>query len=105
VFRHEATPGSVHGEVSGHYHPKARVRLRARNVSGRCFATDGRRLILPSFGAYTGGLDVLSPDLRQLLQRRFEVLLLASERLLRVPNDRLVPPAPDLTRADLRARG
>ena len=105
VFRHAATAGPVHGEVSAHYHPKARVKLRARNLTGRCFATDGRRLILPSFGAYTGGLDVLSPDLRRLFQRRFEVLLLASERLLRVPNDRLVPPAPDLTRAELRARG
>ncbi|HEY9567478.1 MAG TPA: phosphoesterase, partial [Thalassobaculum sp.] len=86
-------------EVSGHYHPKARVRLRARPVAGRCFATDGRRLVLPAFGAYAGGLDVLQPELRCLLAARFEVLLLAAGRVLRVPDDRLLAPP------DLRALG
>lgn len=105
LFRHEADRGPVHGEVSGHYHPKARVRLRARSVTGRCFATDGRRLILPSFGAYTGGLDVLRPDLRRLFARRFEVLLLVSDRILRVPQDRLIKPAADLADPQLRALG
>lgn len=101
VFRHEADAARPHGEVSGHYHPKARVRLRGRSLSGRCFAGDGRRLILPAFGAYTGGLDVLRPDLRRLFARQFEVLLLAAERILRVPGSRLLTPAPDL--ADLTA--
>lgn len=105
VFRHEAAEGPANGEVSGHYHPKARVRLRARSVTGRCFVTDGHRLILPSFGAYTGGLDVLRPDLRRLLGRRFEVLLLAAGRILRVPQDRLLAPAADLSGPGLRALG
>lgn len=96
LFRHEAAGAPGPGEVSGHYHPKARVRLRAGSVSGRCFATDGHRLVLPAFGAYAGGLDVLQPDLRRLFARRFEVLLLAAERVLRVPDDRLMAPAPDL---------
>jgi uncharacterized protein len=39
-------------EISGHYHPKARVAGQSR----ACFVTDGRRLILPAYGAYTGGL-------------------------------------------------
>lgn len=96
LFRHEAAGTPVPGEVSGHYHPKARVRLRARSLSGRCFATDGRRLVLPAFGAFTGGLDVLQPDLRRLFARRFEVMLLAAERILRVPSDRLLAPAPEM---------
>jgi len=93
VFRHEAVAGTAGGEVSGHYHPKARVRLRGRGVSGRCFVCDGRRLMLPAAGAYTGGLDVLSPDLRRLFARRFEVFLLASGRVWRIPSDRLDAPA------------
>ena len=36
----------------------ARVRARGRSVSRRCFASDGRRLVMPAFGAYTGGLNV-----------------------------------------------
>ncbi|MGF1627750.1 MAG: ligase-associated DNA damage response endonuclease PdeM, partial [Alphaproteobacteria bacterium] len=60
-FRHEALPAAVFGEVSGHYHPKARVRVRGGGRSGRCFIADRHRLILPAFGAFAGGLDVLDP--------------------------------------------
>ncbi|MEE2688620.1 MAG: ligase-associated DNA damage response endonuclease PdeM [Pseudomonadota bacterium] len=66
-FRHEAADGVVYGEVSGHYHPKARIRSRGRTMSCRCFVTDGRRLILPAFGAYAGGLNVLDPALGAIL--------------------------------------
>jgi len=59
VFRHEPAPGRVEGEIAGHLHPAARVYGRGKSVRRRCFAGDGYRLILPSFGAYTGGLDVL----------------------------------------------
>ena len=50
-FRHIALAGAD-GEVSGHYHPKARVAGQAR----RCFLLDATRLILPAYGAYAGGL-------------------------------------------------
>jgi len=66
-FRHEAVQGAVCGEVSGHFHPKAHLRLRGRKLSCRCFATDGRRLILPAFGAYAGGLNVLDPAFSSIL--------------------------------------
>jgi DNA ligase-associated metallophosphoesterase len=56
VFRHEPT-GAV-AEIAGHLHPKARVSTRGRSVERRCFAADGERLVMPSFGAYTGGLSI-----------------------------------------------
>jgi len=56
VFRHEPT-GAV-GEIAGHLHPKARVSTRGRSVERRCFASDGMRAVMPSFGAYTGGLNI-----------------------------------------------
>ena len=46
------------GEIAGHLHPRARVSQRGRTTSRRCFAGDGRRLVMPAFGAYTGGLNV-----------------------------------------------
>jgi DNA ligase-associated metallophosphoesterase len=51
TFRHIAQAGAC-GEISGHYHPKARLKSRARP----CFLVDGRRIILPAYGTYTGGL-------------------------------------------------
>jgi DNA ligase-associated metallophosphoesterase len=68
-FRHEAKHGPVKGEISGHYHPKARVKLRGRTLYCSCFATNGCRLLLPAFGAYTGGLNVLDQVLEPILGR------------------------------------
>ena len=90
TFRHEARDGAlVSGEVSGHYHPKAAVRLRARRVTARCFVTDGRRLILPAFGAYTGGLDVLDPAIAGLFGNGFRIHLLGAGGVYRFPKKAL----------------
>ena len=67
AFRHAARPGTAPGEVSGHYHPKLRLPIGGRGVVRPCFLLDGRRLILPAFGAYTGGLFADSPALAALL--------------------------------------
>lgn len=80
VFRHEARPGAV-GELCGHHHPKARVATRAGPVARPCFVTDGRRLMLPAFGAYTGGLDVSHPAIAALFRRGGRVFLLGRDRL------------------------
>ncbi|MBT9382696.1 ligase-associated DNA damage response endonuclease PdeM [Pseudooceanicola sp. CBS1P-1] len=63
TFRHIAEPEAL-AEVSGHYHPKAPLRGRARPA----FLLDGARLILPAFGTYTGGLRSRDPALRRLMQ-------------------------------------
>ena len=55
---HEPEQGDRPGEVAGHLHPCATVVAHNRRVRRACFVTDGRRIILPAFGAFTGGLDV-----------------------------------------------
>ena len=89
TFVHEAQAGAPLGEISGHFHPKAAVRRHGRTVVRPCFATDGKRLILPAFGAYTGGLDVLDPDIRMLLREPFTVLMTGGERVYVLASDRL----------------
>lgn len=54
------------GEVAGHLHPCARVAAYGRGVRRACFVTDGSRLILPAFGAFTGGLNVRDPAIAGL---------------------------------------
>jgi hypothetical protein len=61
VLRHEPQAGPQAGEMAGHLHPCARIAAQARSVRRRCFVTDGRRLILPAYGAYAGGLNVRDP--------------------------------------------
>lgn len=67
TFRHAGADLAAAGEVSGHYHPKLRLRVRGGAVTRPCFLLDGVRLILPAFGAYTGGLFASHPALRRLL--------------------------------------
>jgi DNA ligase-associated metallophosphoesterase len=67
VFRHEPTAGHALGEIAGHLHPCARVIGRGgRTVRARCFATDGERLVMPAYGALTGGLNLLDVAFNRL---------------------------------------
>jgi uncharacterized protein len=82
AFRHEPHAGTADGEVAGHLHPAARVHGSGRSVRRRCFAGDGYRLILPAFGAYTGGLDVLDPAFDGLFQpSSFRAYMLGDDRI------------------------
>lgn len=96
-FRHEArrwtdpayARDGVEGEVSGHYHPVAALGLRGRRVRRRCFVSDGRRLVLPAFGAYAGGLNARDPAVAGLFPFGFTAFVLGRERLHALPDDRL----------------
>ncbi|MCX5568364.1 ligase-associated DNA damage response endonuclease PdeM [Kaistia nematophila] len=70
TFRHEPRPGENTGEIAGHLHPAARVAGRGRSIRRRCFAADGRRLVLPAFGTLAGGLNVLDDAFRPLFDGR-----------------------------------
>ena len=84
VFRHQAAVVAT-GEVSGHFHPKARVMTRAGGVARPCFVASAQRLVLPAFGAFTGGLDVTHPALGALFPRGGRVFMLGRERLFSFP--------------------
>ena len=58
LLRHEPRPAPATGEIAGHLHPAAVVVMRGRRLRRRCFVTDTTRLIMPAFGAFTGGLNV-----------------------------------------------
>ena len=90
TFRHEAEAASRGGEISGHYHPKAAVVVRGRRISAPCFVSDGRRLILPAFGAFTGGLNVLDPAIAGLFSKGFHATLLGRNGLFGFPKHALV---------------
>lgn len=88
TLRHIARPDDATGEVSGHYHPKATVVLRGRRIVRRCFLHDRRRVILPAFGAYVGGLDATDPAFDGLLGPDAQALLLG-RRVTAIPRPAL----------------
>jgi len=84
VFRHIAQARAV-GEISGHFHPKATMPTRAGGVTRPCFLSDGRRVLMPAFGAYTGGLEIVDPAVATLFPRGGRAFLLGRERLYSMP--------------------
>lgn len=92
VFRHQASEETMpSGEISGHFHPKAVVRTRGRALHARCFATDGKRLVLPAFGAYAGGLNVLDPAMRSLFDGTLQIHALGERRVHTIAARHLLP--------------
>lgn len=85
LLRHEADPRETRPELSGHYHPKLRLTLRGRHVARRCFIASETKLILPAFGALTGGLDADDPAIRKAIGARAQALVPVADRMLRFP--------------------
>jgi len=86
LFRHIARP-DARGEISGHYHPKARLLARGRMISRSCFLADDHRIILPAFGTYTGGLSWSDPIFDDLLGKTAQALL-TGKSITAVPRPR-----------------
>jgi len=92
TFRHQPWPDPCDGEVAGHLHPLARVAQRGRAVRRRCFAGNGRRLIMPAFGAYAGGLNVRDRAILGLFGTLdFTAHMLGARRLFAIGADRCLP--------------
>jgi len=85
VLRHEAERDDSRPEMSGHFHPKLRMNLRGRHVSRRCFVASATKLILPAYGAFTGGLDAGHPEILKKVGPGASALVPSSDRLLRFP--------------------
>ena len=82
TFRHIAEPDTS-GEVSGHYHPKAKLRGATRPA----FLLDQHRLILPAYGTYTGELRSCDPALSTLMGPS-SIAILTGPRPLAIPMPR-----------------
>jgi len=85
VLRHEAVAGDSRPEISGHFHPKLRLSLNGRRISRRCFVASAHKLILPAFGALTGGLDARHPEIVRAISGDAVALVPVADRLLRFP--------------------
>ena len=90
TFRHR--PGGGTGEIAGHLHPVARIAHRGRAVSRRCFAADCERLVMPAFGAFTGGLNVRDAAFADLFGTlAFTAHMLGEDRLYAFAAKRCLP--------------
>ncbi|MEN7538506.1 ligase-associated DNA damage response endonuclease PdeM [Aurantiacibacter flavus] len=73
VLRHEARSGELRPELSGHFHPRLQLKVHHRHIRRPCAvvsrdAQGAGRMILPAFGALTGGMNAADPAILKALQ-------------------------------------
>ncbi|MGJ0239981.1 ligase-associated DNA damage response endonuclease PdeM [Novosphingobium fluoreni] len=87
ILRHKAYPGEIAPELSGHFHPKLMIATRGRRISRPCAVASERRMILPAFGALTGGMDAGSTEILAAMQpaSAIDAILPAKGRLVQYP--------------------
>ena len=73
--------GDANAQIIGHFHPKARRKLNKHSIRGKCFLKDNKKLLMPAFGSYTGGLDSEDPALQTLLDDNKACFLSFNEKL------------------------
>jgi DNA ligase-associated metallophosphoesterase len=66
TLRHQPAAGCVTHEIAGHMHPAARLSMYGYTIRRPCFVGNGRRLVMPAFGAFAGGLNVLDDAFQPL---------------------------------------
>lgn len=86
-LRHMARPGTMQPEVSGHFHPRLVLAARGQRIARPCIVKSESRLVLPAFGALTGGMNAADPAILSALQPAdaIDALVPARERLVRYP--------------------
>ncbi|WP_417480981.1 ligase-associated DNA damage response endonuclease PdeM [Maricaulis sp.] len=91
ILRHLPAERAAPGEIAGHLHPCAKVRGKGRAVRARCFATDGARLVMPAFGAFTGGLNVCDAAFGRCFGSTPDALVMGQDAVYSVRAAKLVP--------------
>lgn len=96
ILRHRAKKGELRPELSGHYHPRLRLMVRQRRIRRSCAVVSAHesaggkpsgRMILPAFGAFTGGMDAGDPAILKALQpaNRIDAVVPAAGKLATFP--------------------
>ncbi len=90
-FRAEPVRAPVANEIAGGLHPVAQLSQYGHLVRGRCFVSNGMRMILPSLGDYSAGANVLGADFDPLLgQGGLFVWFIAQDRVSAVASPQLM---------------
>ncbi len=93
ALRHIARAGETGYEISGHYHPKLQLTVQRRRIRRPCAVISAGppggagRIVMPAFGAFTGGMDAADPAILKAMQpaSAIEAILPVGDRLARFP--------------------
>ncbi len=88
-FTHEAKLNNQY-QVSGHFHPVASVKVGSKKITEKCLIHSKNHLILPSFGTFTGGLNINSNIMKPYLSNYYDIFMLGKKSVYKFTNLNLV---------------
>ena len=92
VLRHEPLEDTNRYQISGHFHPVAKLIQKGRMIRRRCFFVSDKQCIIPAMGALSGGLNCLDPVYNRFMSHENRrVILLGHNRLFHLGMKTLVP--------------
>ena len=72
--------------VFGHYHPKVRLKINSRGIWTSCFVLNHKKLLMPSYGYFTGGLSIKNLEIQKLFEPEYEIYPLTKEKVYHLAN-------------------
>ena len=83
-FIHEASKENI-SQVSGHFHPVASLKVNSKKITAKCLVHSENLIILPSYGHYTGGLNIAKSPLREFIDVNSTIYLLSNKSVFKLP--------------------
>ena len=79
-FIHQALQKSIF-QISGHFHPVATIKSSIKKITAKCFLHTNNHIILPSFGTYTGGLNINDPSFKPFVNQQSYIYMLTKKSI------------------------
>lgn len=77
-------------EIAGHLHPAASLAQRGRSLRRKCFIGHERRIVMPAYGSFTGGLSVSAEPFQAIFpDGQFDVWMIGGKAIHRFPAGRI----------------
>ena len=88
IFSHQPSKLGLY-EIFGHYHPKAYLKFRNKKISKNCFIVTKKKICLPAFGVYTGGIDVQNKVFDEFLESKRDYYLIDEKNIFKFGSNQL----------------
>ncbi len=84
-FLHEAIQKNIN-QISGHFHPVASIKVSSKKIISKCLIHSNNHIILPSFGEFTGGLNINDPVLKSFISEDANIYFLTKKSIYKFSN-------------------
>ena len=84
-FLHEAIQKNIN-QISGHFHPVASIKVSSKKITSKCLIHSNNHIILPSFGEFTGGLNINDPVLKPFISEDYNIYFSTKKSIYKFSN-------------------